>query len=102
VAVHRGDGVGEQQHRIGHRLDAAAAHLVVAGLLVPAVVELLLLGTVGEGPIVGIVVGGGGRGSSEHQRRGDRGEEGAEHGVVLVWGGSWGVTKTFPERRPAG
>ena len=26
VAVHRGDGVGEQEHRVRHRLDAAAAH----------------------------------------------------------------------------
>ena len=86
VALHRGDGMREQEHRVGHRLDAAAAEPVVAGLFVPAVVDALLH-AVGEAPVGVVVVRGGRRGGSQNQHRDKRGEEGAEHWVVLEWEG---------------
>ena len=98
VALHRGDGVGQQLHRVGHRLDAAAAEAEVAGVFVPVAVDALLH-AVGEVPVGGVVVGGGGRRGSENQHRDKRGEERAEHRVVLVLGRSWGVPKTFPDER---
>ena len=58
VVLHRGDAVGQQHHRVGHRLDAAAAELEVAGVRVPLGVERLLH-AVGEGPVVGVGVRGG-------------------------------------------
>ena len=73
--------MGQQQHRVRHRLDSTAAQLVVAGVAVPAGVELLLH-AVGEREVGGgVVVGCQGRfWYSEEQGRDESGQEHAGQG----------------------